>query len=286
MRSYQATSHERRGQSAPSRTTPGMPWWGPDAIRPVATSSATAPTTAASQTLQVASAARASPRAAPATPGASVAHNADKLADGARGPLELRLLLVGQADLDHLLEARGAQLAGHAHEDPAEAVLALEQRGAGQHALLVEHDRVDHLHRRGGRGVVRGPRLEMTYDLGAAVAGALHDLVQPCALDELAHRDARDVGVGDDRDHLVTVAAQHEAGDVAHRDAQLPGDEGAEARRVEHARHADHPLLGEAAGLVGHGAHGVERVRDHDQDRVGRLLHERRGHVADDLLVR
>src|SRR4051794_20300061 len=117
MRSYQATSQERSGHSAPSRTTPGMPWREPEAISPVATSSATAPITAASHTSQVASAARASPRAARATPPASVAHNADKLADGARGPLELRLLLVGQAHLDHLLEARGAQLAGHAHED-------------------------------------------------------------------------------------------------------------------------------------------------------------------------
>src|SRR4051812_5603639 len=176
MRSYQATSQERRGQSAPSRTTPGMPWCGPEAISPVPTSSATRPTTAASQASHVASTARASPRAAPATPDASVAHNADKLADGARGPLELRLLLVGQADLDDPVEAGGAQLARHAHEDPAEAVLALEQRGARQHAVLVEHDRVDHLAGRRRRRVVRRAGLEVAHHLGTAVAGALHDL--------------------------------------------------------------------------------------------------------------
>jgi hypothetical protein len=44
--------------------------------------------------------------------------------------------------------------------------------GAGQHLLLVLQDRLGHLHGRGGRGVVGAAGLEQADDLGAAVAGA------------------------------------------------------------------------------------------------------------------
>ena len=58
---------------------------------------------------------------------------------------ELGLLVRVQVDLEHLLEPAGAEPAGHAHVQAVEAVLALEQRSAGEHPLLVVHDRVDHL---------------------------------------------------------------------------------------------------------------------------------------------
>jgi hypothetical protein len=65
------------------------------------------------------------------------------------------------------------------------------------------------------------------------------------------------------------VAAEHEAGHVAHRYTELPGEEGPEARGVEDARHPDHALARELGGVVRDVTHRVERVGHHDHDRVG-----------------
>ncbi len=63
------------------------------------------------------------------------------------------------------------------------------------------------------------------------------------------------------------------------------GDEGAHARAVEDAGHAEDAVLGQARDLVGHLAHGVERVADHDQDRVRRLRERLLRALLDDLVV-
>ena len=65
-----------------------------------------------------------------------------------------------------------AELHRHAHVEAVDPVLALEVRGAGQHALLVEQDRVDHL-RRGGARRVPGRGAEQLHELAAALGGAL-----------------------------------------------------------------------------------------------------------------
>ena len=53
--------------------------------------------------------------------------------------------------------------------------------------------------------------------------------------------------------------------------AGLPGDERLEAGGVEDARLAEDALLREAGDVLRDVAHRVERVRDDDQDRVGRF---------------
>ena len=68
------------------------------------------------------------------------------------------------------------------------------------------------------------------------------------------------------------MAAQHQALDVLHRDIQGFGDERPVARRIQHARHADHAVLGESAHPEGRLHHGVERVRHHNQNRIRRVL--------------
>ncbi len=136
----------------------------------------------------------------------------------------------------------------------------------------------DHLRHRRRRRVVGGAGLEQGHDLGAAVAGAVDERLDPLGRQQLRERDAGDRAVARQRHHRVAVAAEHEGVRAADGDAELPGDEGPEARRVEHAGHADDALAREAAGLHGHVAHRVERVGDDDQDRVGR---DRRG-LADD----
>ena len=56
----------------------------------------------------------------------------------------------------------------------------------------------------------------------------------------------------------------------SHRHVERLGEERAVARGVEHAGHADHALAREAGDLHRHVAHHVERIRHHDDDRVGR----------------
>src|SRR5262249_24913108 len=69
----------------------------------------------------------------------------DDVADGVGGGAERFLLRVVQLDLVDLPDPGGAELHRDAHVEAVDAVLALEVRGAREDALLVEHDRVDHL---------------------------------------------------------------------------------------------------------------------------------------------
>src|SRR5690606_28739077 len=71
--------------------------------------------------------------------------------DGLRGAVQLVALLAGQLDLDDTLQATTPELARHAEEEAVEAVLTLEPGRARKDALLVPHDRLDHLHGGGGR---------------------------------------------------------------------------------------------------------------------------------------
>src|SRR3954451_21796202 len=81
--------------------------------------------------------------------------NADDLAHGLGRCAQRLLLLVAEVELDDLFDPAGAELHGDAHIEAVDAVLALEIRGAREHAALVQHDRVDHL---GSRCAGRVPR--------------------------------------------------------------------------------------------------------------------------------
>ena len=119
--------------------------------------------------------------------------------------------------------------------------------------------------------------LQQVDDLAAALAGALDDRVEPrlrrpAHLDEVGQRNAGDRRIAHQRHHVVAVAAEHEGGDVLDRDVELLGEEIAEARRVEHAGHADHLVVRQAGDLLQRPDHGVERVGDADDEGVGRVL--------------
>ena len=81
------------------------------------------------------------------------------------------------------------------------------------------------------------------------------------------------------------MTAQDERGDVLDRDGQLARDECPEARRVEEAGHADHPLGREAGLLPRQLHHRVERVRHENQDRVLRAPDDLLDDAPDDLRV-
>ena len=94
----------------------------------------------------------------------------------------------------------------------------------------------------------------------------------PAHLHQIGHRNAGDRRITDQRHHGVAVAAEHEGGDVFHRDVEFIGEEITEARRVEHAGHADHLLLRQTAGFLQRPDHGVERVGDADHEGIGRVF--------------
>ena len=143
-----------------------------------------------------------------------------------------------------------------------------EVRGARQHALLVEQDRVDHLCRRRARRVPGGGAHQL-HELAAALGRALDHRLDPLLRDELANRHAADGGRGDDGDHLIAVAAEHDGRHVLDRRAGLPGDERLQPRRVENAGLAEDALLREPGDVLRDVTHRVEWVRDDDENRVG-----------------
>src|SRR5256886_7846196 len=77
----------------------------------------------------------------------AAAEHTDDVAHGRGRLLEGRKLRVREVELDHLLDPLGTELDRHADVQPLDPVLALEIRGTGKHALLVEQDGVDYLGR-------------------------------------------------------------------------------------------------------------------------------------------
>src|SRR5581483_5276041 len=115
--------------------------------------------------------------------------HADDLAHRVARGLEGRLLVVREVELDDLFDPARAELAGDAHVEAVDPVLALEIGGAGQDAPLVEHDRVDHL--RGGRARrVPGGGAHEVHELAAALRRALDHRPDRIVAGELAQRDA------------------------------------------------------------------------------------------------
>ena len=70
------------------------------------------------------------------------------------------------------------------------------------------------------------------------------------------------------------------------RHVECFGEEAAHARGVQNARHAYDAVLGEAGALEGHLAHRIERVRDDDENGVGRILDHFVNDRRDDAGVR
>ena len=81
------------------------------------------------------------------------------------------------------------------------------------------------------------------------------------------------------------MAAEHEGGDVFDRDVEFIGQEIAEARRIEHAGHADHLLVRHAGSLLQRPHHRVQRVGDADDEGVGGILLDAGADLLHDLEI-
>src|ERR1051326_6202268 len=121
----------------------------------------------------------------------------DQALDGVPRLHQLSALLRRQFQLDDALHAVRSDHRRHADIETLEAIGAVHIGRHRQHALLVLEIALRHLDGRGGRRIEGRAGLEERDDLGAAVAGALHDLVEPLLrapshLDQLGQRDAGD----------------------------------------------------------------------------------------------
>src|SRR3984893_3556138 len=199
--------------------------------------------------------------------------------------VELCFLIRSEFDLDDLLDPLSSEFYRHADEETMDAILSIEVGGAGENLFLVFEDGLDHLGDGSRRGVVRGPGLEMFYDLGAAVAGALHDALQSRLIHEFSDRNSGNSGIARKRDHGVAVSTEDEGGNVLDADFEFLGDKSAEAGGVENTGHADDAFAWEAAHLIGGLGHGVEGIGDHDEDAVRRVAHDLADYVIHDFVV-
>src|SRR5665811_1596047 len=182
-----------------------------------------------------------------------------------------------ELDLDDALDALSADHHRHADIKVLDPVFAVQPGGAGQYALLIEQITFRHRDRGSRRRVEGRAGLEQVNDFGAAIGGALDDFVDvrlrgPAHLHQVEHRNAGHRRITNERHHGVAMAAEHEGGDVFHRDVELVGEEIAEARRIEYAGHADNLLLGQAAAFLQRPHHGVERIGDADHEGIGRIF--------------
>src|SRR5688572_3694566 len=208
-----------------------------------------------------------------------------RLSDGFGAPGQRCLLIIGQRNLKDLLQSPSPKLTGNPEKQSGHPILSLEPRGAWENALLIANDRFTHLHRRCRRSVIGRAGLEIFHDLGAAVASALDDCIEPLLGHQLADWNAAHTRVGDERNHRVAVAAQDHRLDVADRDAERFCDERSVARGVEYAGHTEHALAWKAGDCLRNVRHDVERVRHHDDDRVGRSRLDVLGDLLDDARV-
>ena len=161
------------------------------------------------------------------------------------GPREGLALIGVEVELDHPLDALGADHHRHAGIEPLHVVLAVQIGGAGQHPLLVLEIGFGHLQGSSRRRVKGRAGLQQADDFGPAVARALHDLIEtllrdPSHLDEVGERNAGDGRVAYERHHGVAMAAKHHGGHVLHADIEFLGDEVPEARGIEDTGHAHH----------------------------------------------
>src|SRR3977135_1193356 len=91
--------------------------------------------------------------------------------------VEARLLVALEVELDDALDAAAADHHRHPNIEVLDAVLAGQPGGARQHSLLVAPTGPAPPDRRARRRIEPRAGLQEIDDLGAAVAGALQDLV-------------------------------------------------------------------------------------------------------------
>ena len=178
-----------------------------------------------------------------------------------------------------------SELHGHPDKEVMDPVLAFQQGGAGEHPLSVIENRIDHLDH-GCRGsIVRAAGFQILDDLSASVSRTFYEALNRRSVQQVRKRYTGHARITHQRHHGVAMAAQDKGRDVFYGHIQLLGNKGAEASCVQDAGHSDHPVLGKATDPVRHMAHGIEGIRDYNQNAARRILDGVFHGVLDDVIV-
>ena len=195
-----------------------------------------------------------------------------------RGTCKSCALVIGERLLDDLDEAARSEDAGNAEHDPRDAVLALEpyrhRHRTGTRAAHVLQD----LRRRMRGSERRRARPAHADDPTAGRNRPFEAGGDPLSRQKLPERSTANSGTGDDRHHLLAVAAEDRRFHFGHGDAGLQRQGFAKAGAVQGAGHADHPLTGESGHPERLRRHLVERIGDDDHHRRRRRGAHRLGH--------
>ncbi len=107
----------------------------------------------------------------------------------------------------------------------------------------------------------------------------------PAHLDQVRQRDACHRRVARQRNHCVAVATEHESRYIFDGHIEFACEEIAETRAIEYASHANDLVFGEARNALKRPDHCIERVRDADDEGVGRIFFDARAHLLHHLQV-
>ena len=134
-----------------------------------------------------------------------------------------------------------------------------------------------HFDGRGGGRIEGRAGFQQADNLGAAIAGALDDRLQPVLrrpahIDQVRQRNPPHGGIARQRHHCIAMPAQNKGRHIAHGHAEFQAQEMAEAGRVEHASHTDHAVCRQARILLQRPDHCIQRVGDADDEGVRRVL--------------
>src|SRR3990167_667282 len=201
------------------------------------------------------------------------------------GDAQLLAFLLGELNLEYLLDTFSPENHGQTDECVIDAVFALSQDAARENLLLVPEYRVHHLDGGYGGGIERAACFKECYYFPSPLSSPLYDGFDPVGGDELCDWNPCHCGRPRERHHVVPVSPEDERVDVFDRHPELHSYEGPEPRGVEHSRHTHYALPGEAAYLMGYIDHCVEGVGNENQYGVRRSPGDVRGDLFHYLRV-
>ena len=155
---------------------------------------------------------------------------------------------------------------------------------ARQHALLVFQIGFGHFNGTGGGRIKGRAAFQQANNFCTAIACALDDIVNFLLRCPFHFHQIRQGNTGNGRiahrwNHCVAMPAQHKGGHIFDGDIKLLGKEMTEARRVQHASHADHFIFRQAGEFLQRPDHRIQRIGDTNHKSIGRIFFNALAHL-------
>src|SRR4051812_35218635 len=195
-----------------------------------------------------------------------------------------RTFVIGERYLDDLFDSLFTQLYRHSNVKVADAVFPFKVSGTRENLLPIVEYHVDHFDNRRGWGIP-GARVEQLYNFRTTVSCALRQTINRFLRHQFRNWYSGDSRITRQRNHGVSMSSKHERMNIIDCDIQLHCDERSKSRGVEHTRHSNHTLSWKLADTKCGLRHGIERITDHNDDALRRMLYNPLGHVPDDVVI-